>query len=111
MSAVDDTIRLQHMLEAALKIRRFARHRSAAELKDNELFALGVTRLLEIIGEAASHISETTCAEMPDIPWSHVVGMRNRLIHGYDVIDLDILWKTITDDLPPLIKVLRKKLT
>ena len=110
MSAVDDTTRLQHMLEAALKIRRFARHRTAAELKDNELFALGVTRLLEIVGEAAAHVSESTRDEMLDIPWSHVVGMRNRLIHGYDVIDLDILWKTITEDLPPLIKALRKKL-
>jgi len=111
MSAVDDTIRLQHMLEAALKIRRFARHRSAAELKDNELFAVGVTRRLERIGEAASHMPQTTCTQMRATPASPADGKRNRLIHGYDVIDLDILWKTITDDLPPLIKVLRKKLT
>ena len=110
MSAADDTTRLQHMLEAALKIRRFARHRSATELKDNELFALGVIRLLEIVGEAAAHVSDATRDEMPEVPWSHVVGMRNRLIHGYDVIDLDILWRTITEDLPPLIKALRKKL-
>jgi uncharacterized protein with HEPN domain len=110
MSAVDDSTRLQHMLEAALKIRRFTREYSASDLKDLELLALAVIRLLEIIGEAAAHVSKTTCNEMPDIPWSHVVGMRNRLIHGYDVIDLDVLWKTITDDLPPLIKALRKKL-
>jgi uncharacterized protein with HEPN domain len=62
--------------------------------------------LLEIVGEAASRIALEEQARHPEIPWSEIVGLRNRLIHGYDVVDLDILWKILTTDLPPLISAL-----
>ncbi len=59
---------------------------------------------MEIIGEAAGRISPETRAKLPEIPWSDVVAMRNRLIHGYDNVDHDILWDTITHDLPLLLE-------
>ena len=69
---------------------------------------LALTQLVEIVGEAANRISQTTQQRHPEIPRVQIIGMRNRLVHGYDVIDLDVLWDTITDDLPPLIAALEE---
>ncbi|TVQ52492.1 MAG: DUF86 domain-containing protein [Spirulina sp. DLM2.Bin59] len=65
-----------------------------------------VTRQLEIIGEAARRISEESQAEIPEIPWHQIIGMRNRIIHEYDRINLTTLWETIQLALPELIAVL-----
>ncbi len=65
---------------------------------------LSLVRLLEIVGEAASGISEELKQSHPDIPWHQMTAMRNRLIHGYFDINLDVVWRTIQDDLPPLIE-------
>ncbi len=67
------------------------------------MLQLALTRLVEIVGEAAARVSSERQARHPDIPWRIIAGTRNRLIHGYDVVDLDVLWDTVTDDLPPLI--------
>jgi uncharacterized protein with HEPN domain len=67
-----------------------------------------VIRRLEIIGEAARRISETTRAAFPKLPWDEMVGLRNVLIHEYDDVDLSIVWNTIRNDLPLLISVLQK---
>ncbi len=61
-------------------------------------------RLLEIIGKAATRVGVATRTRNPAIPWFQVVGMRNRLIHGYDVVDLDVLWQTVTEDIPQLVR-------
>ena len=66
------------------------------------------TRLVEIVGEAAAKISPENQAKYPSIPWSLIIGMRNRLIHGYDSVNLDVLWDTIDVDLPPPIAALKK---
>jgi uncharacterized protein with HEPN domain len=67
-------------------------------------------RLLEIIGEAATRISKEEQGHYSDIPWSEIVSLRNRLIHGYDAVDFDILWQIMNQDLPRLIQALRKAL-
>ena len=64
--------------------------------------------MLEILGEAATRVSQATREANPSIPWSQIVATRNRLIHGYDVIDHDILWQTITCDIPPLLDALTR---
>ncbi len=104
----DDRARLEHMLEAAKKAIQLSRDRKREDLDSDDLFALGITRLLEIIGEAASRVSPQTRQRHDEIPWSQITGMRNRLIHGYDVIDEDILWQTITHDLPALVRSLKR---
>jgi uncharacterized protein with HEPN domain len=71
---------------------------------------LGLTRLVEIIGEAGARVSNAGRARYADIPWRVIIGMRNRLIHGYDVVDLNMLRDTVTDDLPPLIAQLEAAL-
>ncbi len=73
------------------------------DLNSNRILSLALVRLLEIIGEAATHISENTQSRYPDIPWVQAISLRNRLIHGYDSVDMDILWEILTKDLPSLI--------
>jgi uncharacterized protein with HEPN domain len=63
-----------------------------------------LTRLVEIIGEAASRVDAEERGRYKGIPWSQIVGMRNRLIHGYDSVDLDILWEVVSRDLPLLVE-------
>jgi uncharacterized protein with HEPN domain len=96
------------MLESARKIQAFSAGRTRTDLEEDELLALGLVRLLEIIGEAATRVTEETRKANATLPWAQVIGMRNRLIHGYDVIDLEILWQTIKDDVPELVCVLEK---
>ena len=72
-------------------------------LRHERVLELALIRLVEIIGEASAKVSSETQAKNPSIPWQQIIGMRNRLVHGYDSVDLDILWDTIEVDLPPLI--------
>ncbi|MCD6364995.1 MAG: DUF86 domain-containing protein [Planctomycetes bacterium] len=78
------------------------------ELGRNRVVQLALTRLVEIVGEAANRISEATRQKNREIPWPQIIGMRNRLVHGYDVVDFDLLWDTVTGDLPPLIAALQR---
>ena len=68
---------------------------------------MALIRLVEVIGEAAAKISNDEYDKYSSIPWSQVIGMRNRLIHGYEEVDLNILWDTIEIDLPMLVEELK----
>ena len=108
----DDKIRLQHMLDAARKARRLTAGHQRAELNDEDSpLADALVHLISVIGEAAGKVSSRTCSELGEIPWPDVVGMRNRLIHAYFDINLDILWATVQDSLPSLIRFLESALT
>lgn len=106
----DDSTRLRHMLDHAVEAVEMAAGRSRGDLDVDRMLSLAMVRLLEIVGEAAARVSEKTRLAHPVIPWSAIVGLRNRLIHGYDDVDLDILWTIIEDDLPPLVAGLRAAL-
>lgn len=103
-----DLIRLKHMLDASTEILEFTRDKNREDLVNDRKLNLSVVHLLEIIGEAASGISTEAQDNYPQIPWKVIIGMRNRLIHGYFDIDLEIVWKTVTQDIPPLIPELEK---
>ena len=103
-----DEDRIHHMLEAALKAVEFAKGQSRADLDADEKLTLSLVHLLEILGEAARKVSKDFCQQHPEIPWNRVSGIRNRLIHGYFDIDLDIVWETVTARLPELIAQLKK---
>ena len=104
----DDRIRLQHMLDAAQEAEGFVANSSFDAFCDNRLLANGVVRSLEVIGEAAAQVSSEQKDSLKEIPWRDIVSMRNRLIHAYSDIDLNVLWKTVLEDLPPLIAELEK---
>jgi uncharacterized protein with HEPN domain len=106
----DDQVRLRHMLDAAREAVEFARGRNRTELDTNRMLSLSLVRLLEVIGEAAYGISPSFRESHADIAWKQMSGMRNRLIHGYYDVNLDIVWKTVTEDLPVLIKQLENVL-
>jgi len=99
----DDSVRLLHMLEAAREALSFAENKTRASLNADRKLALALVKDIEIIGEAAANVTSEGRELLPEIPWDKIVGMRNRLIHAYVDIDLDVLWKTIVEDIPPLI--------
>jgi uncharacterized protein with HEPN domain len=107
----DDEIRLRHMLDAALKAVSFVKGRSRSDLDSDEKLALAVTRLLDILGEAARGLSRDFKNSNPQIEWKQIMGTRDRLIHGYFDVDLDIIWAIVTRDLPPLITELENLLS
>lgn len=111
MSRHDDLIRLRHMRDHAAEAIAMTRHKKRSDLERDRMLELALVRLMEIIGEAAGRVSPETRARLPGLPWSDVVAMRNRLIHGYDSVDPDILWTTIKDDLPHLLKAVDRLLT
>ena len=71
---------------------------------------LALVKAIEIIGEAAYQVSSETRSQIPEVPWEDIMGMRHRLVHAYFDIDLDVLWSTVQNDLPPLIAVLESVL-
>jgi len=76
--------------------------------KKDEKTQFAVIRCLEIIGEAAKRLPEILRDSKPDIPWKAMAGMRDRLIHGYDVVDPEIIWITVTKTIPEIIPKIRK---
>ncbi|MCK4375093.1 MAG: DUF86 domain-containing protein [Candidatus Brocadiae bacterium] len=108
MPVRSDLVRVQHMLEAAQKAVEFARDRTRADLDSDEMFALAMVRLLEIVGEAAKGVSADLRRRCPAIPWRQLAGTRDRLIHGYFDVDFDIVWAIVANDIPPLIAELQK---
>jgi len=108
MTQHNDMIRLQHMLDHAKEAIELIAGKDKAELQRDRVLELALIRLIEIVGEACAKVISSTQLKYPSIPWPQIIGMRNRLIHGYDSVDLDVLWDTIEVDLPPLVDVLDK---
>ena len=106
----EDRVRLQHMLDAANDAIEFAHDQSRRILDSNRMLTLSIVKCIEIVGEAANHVTRVTQDVCPDIPWSDVIAMRHRLIHGYYDVDPDIVWDTVQEDLPPLIVAIKKAL-
>jgi uncharacterized protein with HEPN domain len=94
------------MLDAAHEAMAFARDRTRADLDRDRKLVLALVKCIEIVGEAATQTTEEGRRQIPELPWASIVAMRNRLVHAYFDIDLDRVWSTITDDLPPLIAIL-----
>jgi uncharacterized protein with HEPN domain len=102
----DDRIRIQHMRDAAAEAIAATQGRTQEDLAKDNVWALGLVKCMEIIGEAAARIGRKTQTQYPQIPWIEITTMRNRLVHVYFDIDLDQVWKGITEDLPVLVSKL-----
>jgi len=98
------------MLDAAREALSFARDRTRSDLDRDRMLVLSLVKDIEIIGEAAYQVSPSSREQLPTLPWEDIIGMRHRLVHAYFDINLDILWKTVQEDLPPLIKTLEQAL-
>lgn len=108
MTQHDPTVRMRHMLDHAKEAVGLLVGKKKTDLSSNRVLELALIRLIEIVGEAANRLPIEDQSRYPSIPWKEIVGMRNRLVHGYDAIDLDVLWDTLRIDLPKLIEELEK---
>lgn len=103
----EDIVRIRHMIEAAESALMFVDRRQRAELDEDRMLQFALVRAIEIVGEAASKVSDESRAEMPNVPWPAIVGMRNRLVHAYFEINHEILWNTVSQALPELLVQLK----
>jgi len=106
----EDEVRLRHMLDAAIEIRQYVQSSTREDLSHDRKLVHSLVRLFEIIGEAATQLSEELRDNVPEISWPVLVGMRNRLIHAYFSINLDVVWSTSIEDIPLLVTELKKLL-
>lgn len=106
MTQHSDTVYLRHMLAHAREALDIYSEHSGREFADSRVLQLALLHLAEIIGEAASKVSATTRLQLTQLPWRGMIGMRNRIIHGYDTVNIAVLRDTLEHDLPELVAVL-----
>ena len=90
--------------EAIEKIEHYTRNLSYESFQNDTKTIDAVIRNIEIIGEAAKNIPKNTRLQYIEIPWKEIIGTRSKIIHDYFGVDLEILWKTIKEDIPLLKK-------
>ncbi len=98
------------MLDAATEIQQYVQSSTREDLNRDRKLVHSLVRLFEIIGEAAAQVSEELRDNVPEIPWPVLIGMRNRLIHAYFSINLNVVWSTSIEDIPFLITELKRLL-
>jgi uncharacterized protein with HEPN domain len=111
MSRRDPFVLMRDMLDHAREAVGTARGRMRADLDADRMLELSLTRLVEVVGEAASRVPAEVRERHARVPWSAIVGIRNRLIHGYAYVDLDVVWDVVSRELPPLIAELERILS
>lgn len=105
---VNDELCLRHMRDHAAKAIALAAGKTRAEFDADEVLRLALMYLIQIVGEAASQLSQKTKDAHPEIPWQSIIGMRHRIVHGYFAIDEDVVWKTLTTELEPLLQAMAR---
>jgi len=98
----DDTVYLRHIIDAFLQIERYTNGVTYEEFLSNSLLQDAVIRQLEVMGEAARNLSADLQNEYPAIPWRQMISLRNRMIHAYFNVNLQIIWEIIQGDIPNL---------
>jgi uncharacterized protein with HEPN domain len=104
----DDSAYIEHIINCILKIKTFTANVSKDEFSENELIQDAVIRNIEIIGEASKKISENTKQSYYEVPWKEMAKMRDKLIHDYMGVDIDVIWQTIETDIPELLELMQK---
>lgn len=103
---INDRDRIEHMRIYAEKALHLGRGMTHAQLCGDERTALAMIKCLEIVGEAAFKMSPQTRADYPAVPWTSVIAMRHILVHNYHSLNYEIIWRTISEDLRPLLAAL-----
>jgi uncharacterized protein with HEPN domain len=103
-----DLVYVGHMLDMARKATGKSNGLAREAYDSDENLRLALTHLVQVIGEAARHVSREFCDEHPEIPWMEIVGMRHKVVHDYLGVDEDIVWQVVTDDLQKLVPGLER---
>ncbi len=98
----DDLAYIEHILNCIQKIRKFSTSLTKDDFAKNEMAQDAIIRNLEIIGEATKNISARFRDNNDNIPWRSMAGLRDKLIHDYMGVDIDVVWETVNKDLPEL---------
>ena len=93
---------LRDIVHYTEKVEQFVAGLDYEHFTANEEKALAVIHALQIIGEAVNHLSSSIKQRYPEVPWEDIIGMRNIIVHGYFLVDLEVVWKTVKESLPPL---------
>ena len=104
-----DLVYVGHMLDMTRKAMEKTTELAREAFDRDENLRLALTHLVQVIGEAARHVSREFCDAHPEIPWTEIVGMRHKVVHDYLGVDEDIVWQVVTDDLPKLLPALAQK--
>ncbi len=104
----DGTLRLHDIIEAISRILRYTAHHSLESFAADEMVVDAVVRNLEVIGEAARHVDDTTAQRFPDVPWREMRDLRNLLAHENFGVSASIIWETVVRDLPLVLERLRE---
>ena len=99
-----DKGRLEHILQAIERIKRYTLNTSFEDLIANDMMYYAVVKNIEILGEASNMLTEEFSIKHPQTPWKQVNGMRNYIVHEYFQVDNNVVWDVITNDLPILEK-------
>lgn len=102
------TIYLTDMVGACEKILRYCENRTITEFIDDTLLFDAVVRNLTVLGEAAGHLDRSWIARYPDVPWTEITGIRHRIVHDYGDVDPAIVWDTVQEDVPALLRQLKQ---
>lgn len=106
----NDRAYLKHILDAIHNINRFMKGVTEREFLENTEKQYAVLRALEIIGEATKNLSRETKAKYPEVEWTDIAGMRDKLIHQYFGVDLSLVWETVKTNIPQLEKAISESL-
>lgn len=109
MRQPEDQVLLKDMVEHARRAIAACRGRRREDLETDAVLAAALERFIEVAGEAASKVSPATRERLAGIQWAEIIGMRNRLVHGYASVDHDVVWTVVTRDLPALVAALDRE--
>jgi len=104
----EDAVYLGHMLDMTKRAVKALEHKDRTDYDADDILRMGLTHLVQVIGEAARKVSLEFQHAHPEIPWRQIIGMRHRIVHDYMRVDEDVLWEVVSHDLPTLLPHLQK---
>ena len=110
MSRHDPKVTLRQIKENALRAQELCAEHDLSGIRADWRKRLAFERVMEVLGEAVKRLPPELCQRYPAVPWGLVAGMRDRVSHGYDAVDHEMLWDTVRDDLPTLLATVEQML-
>ena len=108
MTMIEDSVYLGHMLDMTKRAIKALAEKGRTDYDADDILRMGLTHIVQVIGEAARKVSPEFQQTHPEIPWRQIIGTRHRIVHDYMRVDEDVLWEVVHHDLPALLPLLQK---